>query len=394
MARNNNLQITRFMKTSLTLITLSIIMCMTSCGPEYSKPGEASQKGFALSFFNSVNKMTPKGENVVVSPYSAAVALSMLAEGAEGETRVEFDNALGGVLYKAEDLGGNDTVKVESANSVWVDDNFSIRNRYVSLLQNDFDAFITTQNFADPATVRAINNWCSENTNGKIDNIIDRLDPGMVMILANALYFNAPWEDEFDPSMTTEQVFHGVTKDTDVKMMSRKAFYNYAEYNGIQMIHLPYAGMKYGMYVVLPPKGADIDKLLPEVTPAALDAAFGMFAQEEVRFSMPKFRLETSMVLNKALNNMGIKTAFTSAADFGGIAEMGPLVLDQVKQKCFIDVAEKGTEAAAVTVGQIRLTSVRPVQNVKTMKVDRPFVFLISDLENKNILFAGKIVNL
>ena len=73
---------------------------------------------------------------------------------------------------------------------------------------------------------------------------------------------------------------------------------------------------------------------------------------------------------------------------------MGPLVLDQVKQKCFIDVAEKGTEAAAVTVGQIRLTSVRPVQNVKTMKVDRPFVFLISDLENKNILFAGKIVNL
>ena len=136
------------MKTSLTLITLSIIMCMTSCGPEYSKPVEASQKGFAISFFNSVNKMTPKGENVVVSPYSAAVALSMLAEGAEGETRVEFDNALGGVLYKAEDLGGNDTVKVESANSVWVDDNFSIRNRYVSLLQNDFDAFITTQNFA------------------------------------------------------------------------------------------------------------------------------------------------------------------------------------------------------------------------------------------------------
>jgi len=148
------------------------------------------------------------------------------------------------------------------------------------------------------------------------------------------------------------------------------------------------------MYVVLPPKGADIDKLLTKVDERMYDSAMDMLEQQEVRFFMPRFKVETSMLLNRPLQNMGIRTAFTSAADFGGIAEMGPLVLDQVKQKCYIDVTEKGTEAAAVTSVQIRLTSARPVAKLPVMRVDRPFIFVITDGENKNILFAGKIVNL
>lgn len=381
---------------SLTVYALTFMAFIgtISCGPSYTKPVEASQTGFAISFLKNVNAVTPKDENVVVSPYSAAVALSMLAEGAQGQTRVEFDNALGGVLYKAEDLGSNDTVVVKSANSVWIDDNFSPRNRYVNLLQKDFDAFLDVLNFADPATVKAINNWCSENTNGKITEILNRLDSGNVMVLINALYFNAPWEDEFDPDMTSEQTFYGVTKESRVKLMGRKGYYLYAEHNGFQMIQLPYQGLKYAMYVILPPKGADIDKMLPKLDEQMYHSAMDMLQQQEVRFFLPRFKAETSMLLNKPLQNMGIKTAFTSAADFSGIAEMGPLVLDQVKQKCYIDVSEKGTEAAAVTSVQIRLTSARPVVKLPVMRVDRPFMFVIADGENRNILFAGKIVQL
>ena len=381
---------------SLTVYALTFMAFIgtISCGPSYTKPVEASQTGFAISFLKNVNAVTPKDENVVVSPYSAAVALSMLAEGAQGQTRVEFDNALGGVLYKAEDLGSNDTVVVKSANSVWIDDNFSPRNRYVKLLQKDFDAFLDVLNFADPATVKAINNWCSENTNGKITEILNRLDSGNVMVLINALYFNAPWEDEFDPDMTSEQTFYGVTKESRVKLMGRKGYYLYAEHNGFQMIQLPYQGLKYAMYVILPPKGADIDKMLPKLDEQMYHSAMDMLQQQEVRFFLPRFKAETSMLLNKPLQNMGIKTAFTSAADFSGIAEMGPLVLDQVKQKCYIDVSEKGTEAAAVTSVQIRLTSARPVVKLPVMRVDRPFMFVIADGENRNILFAGKIVQL
>ena len=367
---------------------------MVSCGTEPEAPSQGSRTGFALSFFKNVNAIVEKGENVVVSPYSAGVALSMLAEGAQGETRAEFDNALNGCIFKAEDLGNNDTITVKSSNSVWIDNDFSIRNSYMNLLEKDFDAFIDALSFADPATVKAINDWCAENTNGKIDEIIDRLDPSAVMVLVNALYFNAPWEDEFSPSLTKEADFHGVTKNSKVQMMSRSARMNYAEYYGCQMVELPYAGGRYSMIVILPPAGMDADAMMQYIGESIYDMAMGMFQPRQVRFKMPKAKIETSLILNQALKNMGVKSAFTTAADFKGIAAMGPLVLDQVKQKCYIDISEKGTEAAAVTSAQIRLTSARPEAEPVEMTVDRPYLFIITDKTNDNILFAGKIVNL
>lgn len=378
---------------SLKLMAAVAMLSSAACGTAYEKPAEGSSTGFALSFFKEVNRNVKPGENVVVSPYSAGVVLSMLAEGAEGETRVEFDNALNGCLFKAEELG-DEKVVVESANSVWVSDDFSVRNRYVDLLSNDFNAFITTQNFADPATLKAINNWCAENTSGKITEIIDRLGPDMVMVLVNALYFNGPWEKAFDPASTAEDVFKGRSGNQKVSMMSAKMKLNYAEYQGCQIVELPYAGGNYSMFVVLPPAGMDADAVLPYVSESAFDAAMGMLVQRDVRLKMPKFKLETSLILNEVLQDMGIRDAFSSAADFKGISAMGPLRLDKVQQKCFIEVAEKGTEAAAVTSAQIRLTSVRPEGAPVEMKVDRPFFFFIADRNEMQILFAGKIVNL
>ena len=383
------------MNTRIIHMAIAVMALLTvSCGPRYTEPVEASQVGFAVSLMKNVNAVTPKEENVVVSPYSAAVALSMLAEGAEDRTRTELDNALGGVLYKAEDLGGNDTVIVKSANSMWIDDDFSPRNRYVSLLQKDFDAFLDVENFASEVAVEAINNWCREHTGGKIKDIVSRLDASTVMVLVNALYFNAPWETEFDPRLTSDQIFHGKSGDSKVKMMRSEAQFPYAESNGFQIICLPYLGAGYAMYVVLPPEKADIDRLIADMDQQAYRSGVDMLSHRKVRLFMPRFKAETSMLLNKTLQNMGIRTAFTSAADFSGIAEMGPLVLDQVKQKCYVDVSEKGTEAAAVTSVQISLTAARPVEKIPVMRVDRPFLFVIADNENRNILFAGKIVNL
>lgn len=382
------------MKTNLKLLMIMAVLTgISACGPKYQKPTEGSDIGFALSFFQKVSATVQYDENFIVSPYSAGVALSMLAEGAEGETKAEFADALNGCLFKAMNLGGNDTVVVKSANSIWVDDNFSLRNRYVDLLEKDFDAFITTQNFADPATVKAINNWCAENTEGKISKIIDELGRGTVMVLMNALYFNAPWEYAFNPDQTTDKVFHGISGDKNVPMMTRKARFMYAEYQGCQMVRLPYAGDRYAMYIVLPPANMDVNSVIPYISESAYDAAMGMLAAGEVILEMPKFKLEASLLLNDALEKMGIQTAFSGAADFSGISAMGPLSLSQVHQKCYIDVSEKGTEAAAVTSAQVRLTSVAP-SRVQKMTVDRPFLFLISDTQTDNILFAGKIVDL
>lgn len=362
-----------------------------SCGPQYEEPQSGSPTSFALSFFKEVNKNTPSDQNVLTSPYSAGVLLSMLAEGAEGQTRAEFDQVLGGSLYKAEDLGSNDTLTVDSANSIWVSDNFSVRNRYVSLLEKDFDAFITTQNFADPATVRAINNWCAEHTSDKILEIIDEISPSDVMILVNALYFNAPWYDEFDPEHTEDAVFHGKSGDVTVPMMFRRGQYNYIGYQGCKLIEIPYAAGDYSMYILLPPPGMSPDDVIPHISEYALNSAIKLMAPKDVVLRMPKFTLETEMLLNEPLQKMGLESAFSAAANFKGISAMGPLSLSVVKQKCYIDVSERGTEAAAVTSAQVRMTAVRAPQE---FTVDRPFIYIIASDEGKNILFAGKTVNL
>lgn len=376
------------------MLMAAIAAMSVSCGQEAEAPAEGSRIGFALSFFKSVNGSVPGGENVVTSPYSAGVALSMLTEGAEGQTKVELDNALNGCLFVYESLSDSDTVTVKSANSIWISDNFSVRNRYVAHMEKDFKAAVEVMDFSNPATVHAMNNWCSDNTEGKIQKIKESLSPNDVMVLADALYFNAPWENAFDPDLTYDDVFHGLNKDSDVRMMFRKGMYDYVEYQGCQIIRLPYAGDRYSMYVALPPAGMTPGSVLPYVGESLFKMALGMLKPAEVKFSMPKVRLETSMNLNGSLEKMGVRTAFSSAADFDGISVSGPLMVNEVAQKCYIDITEQGTEAAAVTTATIALTSLRPAENQKVMKVDRPYLFFIADMENENILFAGNISNL
>ena len=378
-----------------TFMALAGAAALLSCGPKYvapvSEPG--SEIDYSMSFIRSVAAVEDKDANLTVSPYSAGVALSMLAEGAEGQTRAEFNKALNDCLFKSEDLGGNDKITVNSVNSLWVDDNFSVRNRYVTLMQKDFDALVTTLSFSDPATVKAINNWCSEHTNGKITEIIDELSPNDVMVLVNALYFKAPWLNPFDEHMTSSAKFHGSKSVSDVDMMARKAYMNYAEYNGCQLVELPYEGGRYAMYVLLPPEDMDINELIGYLSQESYDAAMNSLQSKEVLLKMPKVKVETSLLLNQSLQHMGIRTAFTGAADFKGISEMGPLSLGLVKQKCYVEISEKGTEAAAVTSAQIRMTALRPSQYVR-MTVDRPYLFFVTDKQESNILFAGRIMNL
>lgn len=383
------------------MIMLAAAALSASCSHKYVKTTSSSSHAsesdaaleFAMDFFKKTNSTAEYDENLMVSPYSAGVALSMLAEGAEGETREEFDDVLNNHFFGAEDLGSNEDVILKSANSLWISDDFSIRNRYVALLEKDYDAFVTTQNFSDPATVKAINNWCGEHTAGKINHIIDELTPNDVMVLINALYFNAPWQKEFDPEGTAPATFKGIVDSREVPMMYSRDSYEYAEYQGCQLIRLPYADGRHTMTVVLPPYGWGVDSILPYVTGTTYKGAMQMLSRQEVVFKMPKFKLETSLVLDKALKKMGIYTAYTPSADFKGISAMGALQLGTVKQKCYIDVSEKGTEAAAVTSAQVRLTSVSH-KPVARMTVDRPFLFIISDLQTDNILFVGKVVNL
>lgn len=375
--------------------TVALVCSVISCGQTDVPPTEGSKTGFALSFVKNVDAVSAEGDNLVVSPYSAGVALSMLAEGAEGETKAELDNALNGCLFRGNELTQSDSVTVASSNSVWIDDDFSVRNHYVGLLEKDYDALATTLNFADPATVHAINNWCSEHTQGKITEMFGTLPANTVMVLANALYFKASWENPFNARLTKDDVFHGLSGDQTVRMMNRKGMYNYAEYQGAQIIELPYSiDDGYSMFVVLPPKDMKTNNLSQYLNESVYKSAMDMLEPAEVKFSLPKMKLETSLSLNPVIKRMGAESAFSAAADFKGISLSGPLAVSEAKQKCYIDVTETGTEAAAVTTISLALTAFRPEINVKVMKVDRPFLFFIVDKKGDNVLFAGRIMNL
>ena len=373
----------------------AMICSVISCGQTDVPPTEGSKTGFALSFVKNVDAVSAEGDNIVVSPYSAGVALSMLVEGAEGETKAELDNALNGCLFRGDGLTHSDSVTVAASNSVWVNDDFSIRNHYVGLLEKDYDALATTLNFADPATVHAINNWCSEHTQGKITEMFGTLPANTAMVLANALYFKASWENPFNARLTKDDVFHGITGDQTIRMMNRKGMYNYAEYQGAQIIELPYSvDDGYSMFVVLPPKEIKTKNLSQYLNESVYKSAMDMLKPAEVKLSLPKMRLETSLSLNPVIRRMGAESAFTAAADFKGITLSGPLSVSEAKQKCYIDVTESGTEAAAVTTISLALTALRPEINLKVMKVDRPFLFFIVDKKGDNMLFAGRIMNL
>ena len=376
------------------LFIIPTLLAMASCSPKVSTQTaeKGSELGFSINLFRKALDHSAQDANITLSPYSAGVALSMLAQGAEGETWAELDNALNACTFTKEDLNGSDEVTVKSANSLWINDDFSIRNTYVDHLSKDYGAFADVMDFADPETVHAINNWCSENTDGMIKSIVKRITPDMVMILANALYFKAPWENPFNPDFTDKAVFHGSKGDSQVPFMSQKLTCPYVEYEGNKFFALPYNDGRYSMYVLLPSEDMDVKEIVPYMNESGFNELVSYLKPTRIRLSMPKFKIESEMSLVKTLQAMGVHTAFTSAADLSGIAR-GPLCVSDVYQKAVVEVDEKGSEAAAVTAVTVSLTSAR-VNPDPAVLLDRPFYYMIADLQAGRVLFAGRIMNL
>ena len=376
------------------LLMISTFLAIASCSPKVaSVPAEqGSELGFSIKLFKNALAQAEPDANLVLSPYSAGVALSMLAQGAQGQSWAELDNALNACTFADEDLGATDEVIVKSANSVWINDDFSIRNTYVDHLSKDYDAFADVLNFADPEAVHAINNWCSENTEGMIKDIVKQLTPDMVLILTNALYFNAPWENPFNPELTDDAIFHGSKGDEKVPFMSQKLTCSYAEYAGNKFLAMPYKGGRYSMYILLPSEDMGVKEIASYMYESGFNELVSYLKPTSIRLSLPKFKIESEMSLVKTLEAMGVHTIFTSAADLSGIAR-GPLCVSDVYQKAVVEVDEKGSEAAAVTAITVMRTSAKINQDPSVV-VNRPFYYMIADVQAGRVLFAGRIMNL
>lgn len=351
-----------------------------------------------------------QGENIFISSLSISIALAMIYNGAEGSTKAAMAEALNfngmsleemnnGFFNLIESLEHADqAVSLSIGNSIWIEKGFEPRvdHGFRERISKSFKGGIYARLFSDPKTLEEINNWISGKTNGKIDRMIDSIDPQMVMFLINAIYFKGEWVSEFDGKMTSKSVFHlSNGSEVMVDMMYVKEIFNYYSGEDFQAVRLPYGRNKITMYVFLPPEDTALESFIEDMDQAQLENSIRRLEPGEIIIRLPRFKLEYekggAKRLNNALTNMGMRIAFTPEADFNGMTSTDParIWIGYVDHKAVIEVNEKGTEAAAVTVGAM-ITS---MPNVYSFTVNRPFFFVIRDDRSGSMLFMGKIVN-
>ena len=339
-------------------------------------------------------------ENICLSPLSAQFAMAMAACGAEGKTRTEILNAMqlgdsanikGRRLLNdiAEKTVWNEHGDVRIANSIWIKEGFEVKQKFVETNKEYFDALVESAEF-NQETVKRVNDWCNENTNGKIPTILDRFTESDRMLLINALYLKAAWSKPFQERNTTKQKFTtegGEEIDVPTMMMrSNELFY---KDDVVAMVSKRLQG-GYSMIFILPGEGVKCDEAA-EYVAKDFDTLLKNMEVRNVTLSLPKFTTDFSVSLKPKLANLGISRAFGGKAQFGGISDE-PLYISDVIQKTYINVNEKGTEAAAVTVAVTGLLSTRPPK-VEIITFDRPFIYAIIKDNGNHVLFAGKVGN-
>ena len=380
------------------LIVLFVISASSGHADEGSIAGSVND--FGLKLFKHLNEQNTEG-NIIISPLSVSMALTMVYNGSEGETREAMASTL--------ELGGLSTDEIDSsfkglsdtltsldsavvfqiANSIWYRQSLQVQDAFLDINRSFFDARIGPCDFGDPGTADIINNWVSENTNGKIPSIVEKpISPDLVMILINAIYFHGNWTKQFDAKYTRDDEFtlSGSTKTT-CKMMSQEGRFRYLENDIFQAIELPYGKGDFNMIIFLPKPDVGIDDLIGRLDGDSLKLWSRGLHGRQGNISMPRFKTEYEENLTETLKSMGMAIAFAGNADFSGISE--GIFISYVKHKTYVEVNEEGTEAAAVTsVGMV--TSAAPAESF-VMRVDRPFLFLIRDSRSGTILFLGKI---
>jgi serine protease inhibitor len=395
----------------LSLCLTTMIFTMSNCeqtNPEVksvniSSDFAAKTSNFAFDFWKNLQADESVDKNYFISPLSLHIALGMLLNGADTDTKKEIQKVLGLENQSMEEINKTYLELIENlpkvdpkvvntiANSIWQDKNFTSEQTFIDNLTSSFKARLYNEDFGNPATVDKINKWASDNTNTKIKKILEQIEPSQVMFLINALYFKGDWTKEFKTENTQKAEFVGTNTTKMVDMMNQTTEFKYADLKDYQLVELPYGGEKYTMNIVLP-KNTSIENVVKNLNSAAWQSAQNSLTKRKVVVGLPKFKIEYSKKLNGILQQMGMVKAFSDQADLSKIAKpAGKLKVGFVKQDTFVAVDEKGTEAAAVTTIGIEVTSL-PVY--PEIICNKPFAFLITEKTSNTIMFIGKVSNL
>jgi serpin B len=341
--------------------------------------------------------------NLSVSPMSLALALTMVQNGARGKTLAGILTALhaGGLAGDRLDAGWARLVRewtaaaassgfaLESANSLWLQHGLPTRAAFMAALARYFNTGVWQVDFSAPSAVDAINKWTSQQTHGRITKLFDQLDPDTMAVLANAVYFKAAWDQPFDPHDTHPGLFTLADGSTaQVPFMSQMAGLLAAKTAGYDAVQLPYRGGRFAALAIMPTAGSLTD-YVRGLDGAALTTVVSGLHSSQVDLALPKFTTTSTLALNDALKAMGMGDAFSPSADFSALSPVSTQI-SQVVQRVYLKVAEKGTEAAAVTGVDMVGSSARAAAPTE-IRLDHPFLFLIRDTTTGAILFASEI---
>jgi serine protease inhibitor len=399
------------------MLVLAVSFSITACSKSPTEPTNKevreltsieknlvqSDNSFGLKVFQEIVK-SDKDQNVFISPLSISMALGMTLNGANGTTKEAMQSALELAGLSDQQINENyksliellvdldPKVKFQIANSIWYRNTMTFEQSFLDINKNYFDAEVSGLDFSNPQSKNIINAWVENNTNGKIKQIIDNIDPLSVMFLINAIYFKGTWTYEFEKNKTHEGFFNLPDgSQVPCKMMAQAGEFSYLANDDFQAVDLPYGDELFSMTVILPQQGKDIDALVETLSAENWNVWFNNISKLEGELYFPRFSLEYEITLNDVLKSLGMQIAFNpSQADFTRMYKNGGLYIYEVKHKSFVEVNEEGTEAAAATVVDMRLTS---VGSGFTMRIDRPFIFAIRENHSGTILFIGKIVD-
>jgi len=371
-----------------------------------------ADNAFGFRLLNAVQKTIPSG-NVVLSPVSAALDLSMVLNGADDQTRQEMLSALslsGWELSAINEANAQlikvirtpaNSITLSVADSLWADSRrVTLRPGYVKQTQAWYDAEMTDIDFSDPTAATQINGWASKETHGRIAKVIDRIDPADLLLLLNAVYFKGQWTHKFDKAQTQQRDFTlagGSIKP--VPRMAQSGRFDYFETPQLQAVRLSFGDGDLAMEVLLPAKSSSLGALEAQLTAEHWTNWQAQYAPRSGTIELPRFELKSNYRLNEPLQALGMTRAFhPDGAQLTGMfsSAPGPLrtsrfVISSVVQSTYWKVDEEGSEAAAVTTTGIRASAVaRPAQPFR-MIVDRPFFCAIEDRRSGALLFVGAI---
>ncbi|MBE6639165.1 MAG: serine protease [Ruminococcaceae bacterium] len=375
----------------------------TVAGKEADDAFLQGQMAFSLDLFQRTVAEGDK-ENMLISPLSVMLALSMTANGADGETKAEMEEVLGmpieelnAYLYSyVKALPSGDKFKLQIANSIWFRDaGFTVNPDFLKTNANYYGASAYQAPF-NAETVKDINAWVNKHTDGMIKKIVEGISPDMVMYLVNAVMFDAKWDKTYKDTQIRDRVFTSLLgEERNVKMMYSTEDYYLQDENAVGFFK-QYKGGHYSFAALLPHENVDIYDYIAQLDAKELLETLNNAEKTDVEVCIPKFSYEYSLIMNDILQAMGMGSAFGSSADFSklGSAEDGNIYIGEVRHKTYISLDDKGTKASAATSVGMKAESATDPEEQKTVYLDRPFVYMIIDNATNLPIFMGTVTDI